>query len=1139
MILRCENCKTMYMFTEAQLKSQDYRFACKKCGHENTVALPSDAGGKEQAATPVPDETRPSDVPGQVPQGGPQAPAPKEAPQEMSEVAQEALLKDMPEELPKEAKEGPPPQHGVAAHEHVGEELEDIFSSLDTPKTDEKQPAPVEETASAPGHPEGAAQPPGSEAAGTGPPGKDEDIIEGFEEFTMDDLKGADKDHAGTHGVPVDAGPPQTDWLQSAKIDETNEGTGEGGPPDETLPMENAIPEMLRDDETAAPGIHEAVPEVLPGTQAAEHSMLTEETSVIPETLPASEGLFEETQEVVPAYRGHLMKLLIAAGAGILVIVVALLGIYYYLVEYTPSRPDFNKLALMTYSVFPVSGRAKDQAQGILKDADSLYLKDTAHAYRRSLELYEKAASIDHRLTGAYVGIAKDYAVLKDIDNTGEQLKDSGRFLSRIGSLLHHDAEYDLLQGMIALANDDLSGAADRIRDALRKSPGLPEAMYYEAYLDFRQGGALTDTASILSQAITLDPAMTKARLLLAKVYRQQHDYPRAIELLDGILSGQPYNTSAAILKAELETDTASEVRQSIDRLNDVMAKGTREIDAYDGARVYSEIGRLEMIDNDYGAAIDAFKASIRSHPTTGAYIAMGDAYLKGGSLADAEKQYQTAVSSDSGSAEARFRLAHAYYLDHRYVLAISSYTDGLRLQSDSPQALYGLSLAREKNGELDVALDVAGRAVRLSPDNPEFIVLDGRLLREKGDYRDASDILSKAVEKFPDYAPLHTEYGVVLGDTGDYAGAIRQLTTAMQISPAAADTYAYMADMLERTGKYPEAERYALRALSGTNNFPYAYEVLGDVYLNEQRLNDAIKSYDTAISLLPYNAEVQYKLARAYIAGRMFTDAAASLAAAIKLSPGNALYHDALGNVYRNMGNIQSAIDEYTRALGADSTMADAYYWRGMMNIAGRNDLAAVNDLKNAIKYAPNNPDYMLAIANYYYDNKETFSAIAYLEDALKIAPKNPKLHYRLGVAYNYIGKIEEAKGEFATSLSLSPHYAKAMIGLGGIYYQQGDIQKALQYYEKAVRSSPQDGDAHYALGTVYEYNGMYEKALAEYQEAVRLSGSPAAYFKTGMMLSNLNESDKAKAALLKAISLGLPADMESAAKDKLRNLM
>lgn len=1140
MILRCENCQTMYMFTESQLKNQGYKFACKKCGHENTVALPSDSETGKQSDQPIQPDEESADF-----EAGASALSGIDGHDLPREPGVPSESKEVPEEPPKETDSAG--GLNLPEQEQKKTELDDIFDSLDISKpaeraADEHEPAtaavnkPEAQGADAESH----GQTPVTEPAQETPSEKDEGVIEGFEEFTMDDIKGADNvqaEHGEETERPSGFKEQETGWLESTKIEEhpaADTGLPETGVSGETVPMDDTIPGMVPEDTAAAT---KEIQE--PEAQADEHSILNEEPLSIPESVPFSEQP-EEAKKTVPPYQKHLLKLLTVAGGGILVIVLVLLGIYYYLVEYTTAKPDFNKLTLMTYSVFPVSEKSKAQARQMLKDADALYLKDTTNDYKKSLDLYEKSVSLDHHLVDAYVGIAKDYVILRDRGTTKEELKNNSKFLSRVKSLLKDGAEYDLLQGMTALANNDAKLAGDKFKDALQKSPELPEALYYKASIDFMQGKPLTDTASALSRAIKLSPDMIKAQLLLAKVYQKQHESSPAMDLLKGILDRYPYNTSAAIRKADLQAGTISGVTQSISELNDMIHKGSNAIDAYDRADVYFTIGKLEMMSNNYSAAIDAFKNSLQDNGTSAVSMALGDAYLENGNLSDAEKQYQIAVSSDNGSAEAKFKLAHAYYLDHKYVLAIANYTAGLKLQNDNPQALFGLAHAREKNGELDSALEVIEKAVQMMPENPEFIVLNGRLLREKGNYKKASALLSQGGKRFPDYAPVHTEYGIVLKETGDYKDAIHELTTAMNLSPDAANTEAYMADVLNKTGKNTEAEKYALKALSSAKSFPYTYEVLGDIYLSERKLNDSIQSYKSAISLMPYDAEALYKLAQAYIAGGMFTDAAASLAGAIKMNPANALYHYTLGNVSQKTGNIQGAIDEYTKALDSDSTMADAYYQRGIMNISGRNDLAAVNDLKNAMKFAPENPDYILALANYYYNNKETYAAIDYLIKAIRIAPHAPELHYRLGVAYNYIGKTEDARKEFNAALSLSHDYANAMIGLGSIYYQQGDMQMAQQYYEKAIKLSPQNSDAYYSLGTVYEYNGIYERALEEYRYAAKLNTNNAtAYFKMGMMLSNLNEPDKAKQALLKAVNLGLSSDMENVAKNKLRNLM
>jgi tetratricopeptide (TPR) repeat protein len=1143
----------MYMFTEAQLKNQDYKFICKKCGQENKVALPADADVREHDK----EQGLPNEQEQAVPQGG-QGTDTENTIDSAIDNAIDSVIdssvdkaedspadKEQSHETAAPAGTAPEPDNTVPDSAKSGEgkaDLEDIFASLEMPQDKDKQPADVHAGETIPesdfidgGKADTAAAKPTEKAPANEELNKDGDVIEGFEEFTMDDIKGEGTTAPEQSRGSKESGEADTSWLESTSLEESPAGkTGdnaEGGVlPEETVPMEEENISELADTK-------QVQSKNVPSASEEESSLLDEHTVAVPESIPETQDTTARQKAV--AEKKHLSKLLLASAAGIVIVLAALMGVYYYLVEYTPAHPDFKKLTFMSYSVIPASAKAKVRAEQLLNEADKQYLKGTISGYESSLNLYEEAVAADHHLVQAYTGIAKDYAVLKERNNLQDQLKNSGKFLARLKEMLKDNAQYNLTEAMINIANNDYQQASREIDTALQKSPSLPEALYYRGYIDFKQGQSMTQAASLLTQATSLEPDMVKAKLLLARIYRQQEP-SRAVDILNTVLAGYPYNISAVTLKADIQASSVTGATQAIADLNAVLNKAGNTMDAYDKANLFYTIGQLQMKTGNYPPAIEAFKNSLQNNKSVKTYIALGDAYLKSGNMNEAEDQYKAAIAADSTTLEGNLKLAQAYYLDKKYVLAVSYYNECLKLEKNNPDVLYGMALAREGNGELDTALRTIETAVHQSPDNPAFMTLNGRLLRKKKDYKNAAAILSGAVAKFPSYAPLHTEYAVVLGKEGDYDNAIRQLNTAMSISPVSADNNAYMADMLERESKHTQAEKYALKALSIDNTLPYAYEVLGDIYFGEHKLSDSIKAYNSSIAMKPYEARVFYKLANVYIAGKVFTSAVSSLESAIKINPVDAVYHYALGNVYRDIGNIQFAINEYTKAVNIDGTMADAYFQRGLINIAGKNDLAAINDLKNAMKYAPGNPVYMLALSKYYYNNKETYSAIDYLERALKIAPKNPEIHYRLGVAYNYIGKIEDAKKEFLTALDISPRYSEAMVGLGNISYQNGDMNKAQQYYEKAIQITPDEGDAYYALGTVYESNGMYEKALTEYKYAAKFSKNPAAaFYKEGIMFSNLNEPEQAKAALLKAVSLGLSSDMETIAKNKLRNLM
>ncbi len=1103
MILKCENCQTMYMFTESQLKAQDYKFVCKKCNHENRVSLPSDFITKE-APKGVQDLDSPERV---IPE----------------QPLYEDIFQDLPMDEQKKEVEPLKPENPIQEEEP---KADDIFTSPVTIDDGDKK------------MPEDDGKQPGQSAyASVKPVQKEpevteknqEDVIEGFEEFTMDDLN----ESVGSIETkeepekPVDSLSEETDtgWLESTKIqDETPKPNVKDGITAEVIPESLSIEER-----------HEE-PEAEKISQTPDGTLLNEESILIPEV----DNSPVVKKDVLPLKKPFVLRAITFTGIGILLVIALIAGIYYYLVEYTPSNPDLSKLTLMTYSVFPVSESKKDKAAELVKSADELYLKDTTNDYDKSLSLYKKAVIMDHHLVDGYIGIAKDYALLAYDHKDRNGLKNINRFLQRLKVMTHSSSDYYLVSGMEDLAENDINRAKLEFITALKQSPQFPEALYYEGFVDFLQGKPLSDTASLVTEAVKLKPYMTQAQLLLAKIYYKQGNISEANDILEHTLQDSPYNVKANILFTKIESITVTDTSSLISQLDNILNKGAGELTRYDQSKIYYTIGKLFSKNNNAALAIDAFNKSIGMEPSYGAFIAIGDVYVTNKELDKAEQAYSKAASMDDKLPEAYFRLGKAYYDDNKYVYAIENYKKGLGIQGNNPYMLYELSLARYKNGEIKNALDKIDEAIKISSDNPEFITLKGKLLADSGDYKGAYDLLSDAVQKFPGYAPLHTEYSIVLDRNGNYNDALNQITIAIKLSPNSYNSYPYMAYTLNKLSRYKDAEKYALSAINRMKDDAFAYKVLGEIYFNEGKWNDAINSYKESIKSQPYDSDVFYKLAQVYSVGKTFTEAIQSLENAIKLNPANALYHYMLGNVYKDMGDIQLAIGEYGKSLDIDSTMAEAYYERGEMNILGRNDLAAVSDLKNAIKYAPKESKYLVALADYYYHNKETYAAIDYLKSALKIAPQDPEVHYKLGIVYNYVGDINSAKKQFMKALDLSYNNPKPMVGLGNAYYQNGDNKRAIQFYLRAIRIDPHYGDAYEAIGALYQSEGQYDKAITAYREAAEFMSKPAdAYFKLGMLLANVGDNSGAKNALKKAIKLGLPDGLENQAEKKLSELI
>ena len=152
----------------------------------------------------------------------------------------------------------------------------------------------------------------------------------------------------------------------------------------------------------------------------------------------------------------------------------------------------------------------------------------------------------------------------------------------------------------------------------------------------------------------------------------------------------------------------------------------------------------------------------------------------------------------------------------------------------------------------------------------------------------------------------------------------------------------------------------------------------LGDYYLQNQDLNNAIKHYEVALKKDSLLLPVFSNLATAY-----------------------------------SMNNdSENAFETLNKWIQLDSKNARPYYLKGLLNFENNHPEQAVFDLKKAIQLDPQDTRSMYNLATYFYqDSKDLSIAEKYIKDALGIYPNNPDYRYLLAFIYKDQGKIKEGQ--------------------------------------------------------------------------------------------------------------------------------
>ncbi|XP_012279364.1 UDP-N-acetylglucosamine--peptide N-acetylglucosaminyltransferase 110 kDa subunit isoform X2 [Orussus abietinus] len=179
----------------------------------------------------------------------------------------------------------------------------------------------------------------------------------------------------------------------------------------------------------------------------------------------------------------------------------------------------------------------------------------------------------------------------------------------------------------------------------------------------------------------------------------------------------------------------------------------------------------------------------------------------------------------------------------------------------------------------------------------------------------------------------------------------------------------------------------------------------------------------------------------------------------AIKQNPLLAEAYSNLGNVYKERGQLQEALENYRHAVRLKPDFIDGY-----INLAA--GLVAAGDMEQAVQ--------------------------AYVT-ALQYNPDLYCVRSDLGNLLKALARLDEAKACYLKAIETRPDFAVAWSNLGCVFNAQGEIWLAIHHFEKAVALDPNFLDAYINLGNVLKEARIFDRAVAAYLRALNLSPNNA----------------------------------------------
>jgi tetratricopeptide (TPR) repeat protein len=173
-------------------------------------------------------------------------------------------------------------------------------------------------------------------------------------------------------------------------------------------------------------------------------------------------------------------------------------------------------------------------------------------------------------------------------------------------------------------------------------------------------------------------------------------------------------------------------------------------------------------------------------------------------------------------------------------------------------------SEAMEK-GDFDLAISQFTEAIRLDPKNAEMYYLRGVAYKRKGKFDKAVTDFTEAIRLNPTFYEAYCHRGSVHAYFNDPNEAIADYTAAIRVRPTSSDAYCLRGEAYAHKGEYDKAIADCNEAvrLNPTSSQPYCSR--GEVYGYKREYDKAIADCNEAIRLDPRSHRAYYYRGEAY----------------------------------------------------------------------------------------------------------------------------------------------------------------------------------------------------------------------------------------------------------------------------------
>lgn len=313
---------------------------------------------------------------------------------------------------------------------------------------------------------------------------------------------------------------------------------------------------------------------------------------------------------------------------------------------------------------------------------------------------------------------------------------------------------------------------------------------------------------------------------------------------------------------------------------------------------------------------------------------------------------------------------------------------------------------------EFDQALEYLEKGLAYSPENFDLNLLQAEVWIEFGEFKLAYDILKNLYQGAT--AAEQSQVLFLLAKiheiNGDFHKMFSVLRKALKKDPNHPILLNKIWLAVEMAGLYEESVELHLAIIE---DFPYSYLAwynLGQAYF-------CLEDYETAAEAFEYSFiinskfEIAYKDgAESYIMAENYEKALKMYQEFLETAPADSDVYGKIGFCYEHLGEIEIAKTYYLKAIMENPSNSMALFRMGECHMFEEKWEDAIHYYNQAIEADCDREEYLIAIAEAYFKNKNTKQAKIFFQKATDMAPELGKYWTQYATFLMKMGDSEEA---------------------------------------------------------------------------------------------------------------------------------